>query len=255
MIKNNESQIRHSNTPTSARARRLAQEGKRPPLTESNRNLLRYYGYKITTTYNDDDLTRIEVMDDRVNDPVLLNELFGFHTAYSSHTVAQPIIPLTISQTNDDDLDSSDATPENLLTICHVRLIPRAPIQVNRNKSHALADFDLTCGAPVIGDIPLVTYTSDYATGTVIGKDLDSPLHKINVSSASSMNEMAPAVPSDPTEVKPDSTASNADSNTDRVSELESNLRIRWVIPEAVESKKASRRTMPCWTDVMRSGW
>lgn len=263
MIKNNESQIRHSNTPTSARARRLAQEGKRPPLTESNRNLLRYYGYKITTTYNDDDLTRIEVMDDRVNDPVLLNELFGFHTAYSSHTVAQPIIPLTISQTNDDDLDSSDATPENLLEIGHVRLIPRATIQVNRNKSHALADFDLTCGAPVIGDIPLVTYTSDYATGTVIdessvgddGEDLATPLNKINAPSASSMNEMAPAVPSDPTEVKPDSTASNADSNTDRVSELESNLRIRWVIPEAVESKKASRRTMPCWTDVMRSGW
>lgn len=248
MIKNNESQIRHSNTPTSARARRLAQEGNRPPLTESNRILLRYYGYKITpdkitTTYNDDDLTRIEVMDDRVNDPVLLNELFGFHTSYSSHTVAQPSIPLTISQTN-DDLDSSDVTPENLLDICHVRLIPRATIQVDRNKSHALDTFDLTCGAPVIGDIPLVTYTSDYATGTVI-----DPLNKINVSSSSSMNEMAPA------EVKPDSTASNADSNTDRVSELESNLRIRWVIPEAVESKKASRRVLPCWSDVMRSGW
>lgn len=293
MIKNNESQIRHSNTPTSARARRLAQEGKRPPLTESNRILLRYYGYKITTTYNDDDLTRIEVMDDRVNDPVLLNELFGFHTSYSSHTVAQPIIPLTISQTNDDDLDSSDATPEtsssgfmvdesesltgsasdaaqrssedseNLLEIGHVRLIPRAAIQVDRNKSHALADFDLTCGAPVIGDIPLVTYTSDYATGTVIDEssvgdgveDLATPLNKINVPASSSMNEMAPAVPSDPTEVKPDSTASNADSNTDRVSELESNLRIRWVIPEAVESKKASRRVLPCWSDVMRSGW
>lgn len=292
MIKNNESQIRHSNTPTSARALRLAQEGKTPPLTESNRILLRYYGYKITTTYNDDDLTRIEVMDDRVNDPVLLNELFGFHTSYSSHTVAQPIIPLTISQTNDDDLDSSDATPEtsssgfmvdesesitvasdaaqrssedseNLLEIGHVRLIPRATIQVDRNKSHALDTFDLTCGAPVIGDIPLVTYTSDYATGTVIdessvgddGEDLARPLNKINVSASSSMNEMAPAVPSDPTEVKPDSTASNADSNTDRVSELESNLRIRWVIPEAVESKKASRRVLPCWSDVMRSGW
>lgn len=278
MIKNNESQIRHSNTPTSARARRLAQEGKRPPLTESNRNLLRYYGYKITTTYNDDDLTRIEVMDDRVNDPVLLNELFGFHTSYSSHTVAQPIIPLTIDKTNDDDLDSSDATPEtsfsgfmvdesesimvasnaaqrssedseNLLEIGHVRLIPRATIQVDRNKSHALADFDLTCGAPVIGDIPLVTYTSDYATGTVIdessvgelGKDLDSPLNKINVSSSSSMNEMAPA--------------NDASNNVDGRSESESNLKIRWVIPEAVESKKASRRSMPCWTDVMRSGW
>ena len=238
MIKNNESQIRHSNTPTSARARRLAQEGKRPPLTESNRNLLRYYGYKITpdtTTYNDDDLTRIEVMDDRVNDPVLLNELFGFHTAYSSHTVAQPIIPLTISQTNDDDLDSSDATPENLLTICHVRLIPRATMQVDRNKSHALADFDLTCGAPVIGDIPLVTYTSDYATGTVI-----DPLNKINVSSSDSMNEM---------------NASNDASNNVDGSESGSNLRIRWVIPEAVESKKASRRSMPCWSEVMRSGW
>ena len=278
MIKNNESQIRHSNTPTSARARRLAQEGKRPPLTESNRNLLRYYGYKITTTYNDDDLTRIEVMDDRVNDPVLLNELFGFHTSYSSHTVAQPIIPLTISQTNDNDLDSSDATPEtsssgamvdesesitvasnaaqrssedseNLLDICHVRLIPRATIQVDRNKSHALANFDLTCGASVIGDIPLVTYTSDYATGTVIeessvgddGEDLTTPLNKINVSSSSSMNEMAPA---------------NADSNNvDGRSESESNLKIRWVIPEAVESKKASRNSMPCWSEVMRSGW
>lgn len=284
MIKNNESQIRHSNTPTSARARRLAQEGKRPPLTESNRNLLRYYGYKITpdkitTTYNDDDLTRIEVMDDRVNDPVLLNELFGFKKAYSSHTVAQPIIPLTISQTNDDDLDSSDATPEtsplsgglvdesesitvasnaaqrssedseNLLDICHVRLIPRATIQVDRNKSHALANFDLTCGAPVIGDIPLVTYTSDYATGTVIdessvgddGEDLATPLNKINVPSASSMNEMAPA--------------NDASNNVDGRSESESNLKIRWVIPEAVESKKASRNSMPCWSDVMRSGW
>lgn len=279
MIKNNESQIRHSNTPTSARARRLAQEGKRPPLTESNRNLLRYYGYKITTTYNDDDLTRIEVMDDRVNDPVLLNELFGFHTSYSSHTVAQPIIPLTISQTNDDDLDSSDATPEtsslsgglvdesesltgsasnaaqrssedseNLLDICHVRLIPRDSIQVDRNKSHALDTFDLTCGAPVIGDIPLVTYTSDYATGTVIdessvgddGEDLATPLNKINVSSSSSMNEM---------------NASNADSNNVDGLESESNLRIRWVIPEAVESKKASRNSMPCWSEVMRSGW
>lgn len=298
MIKNNESQIRHSNTPTSARALRLAQEGKNSPLTESNRNLLRYYGYKITpdkitTTYNDDDLTRIEVMDDRVNDPVLLNELFGFHTSYSSHTVAQPIIPLTIDKTNDDDLDSSDATPEtsfsgfmvdesesimvasnaaqrssedseNLLDICHVRLIPRDSIQVDRNKSHALADFDLTCGAPVIGDIPLVTYTSDYATGTVIdessvgelGKDLDSPLNKINVPSASSMNEMAPAVSSDPTEVKPDSNVSNdASNNVDGRSESESNLKIRWVIPEAVESKKASRNSMPCWSDVMRSGW
>lgn len=276
MIKNNESQIRHSNTPTSARARRLAQEGKTPhsPLTESNRNLLRYYGYKITpdkitTTYNDDDLTRIEVMDDRVNDPVLLNELFGFHTSYSSHTVAQPIIPLTISQTNDDDLDSSDATPEtsssgfmvdesesitvasnaaqrssedseNFLEICHVRLIPRATIQVDRNKSHALESFDLTCGAPVIGDIPLVTYTSDYATG-VIGKDLATPLNKINVSSSSSMNEMAPA--------------NDASNNVDGRSESESNLKIRWVIPEAVESKKASRNSMPCWSDVIRSGW
>lgn len=277
MIKNNESQIRHSNTPTSARARRLAQEGKRPPLTESNRNLLRYYGYKITTTYNDDDLTRIEVMDDRVNDPVLLNELFGFHTSYSSHTVAQPSIPLTISQTNDDDLDSSDATPEtsssgfmvdesesltgsasnaaqrssedseNLLDICHVRLIPRATIQVDRNKSHALATFDLTCGAPVIGDIPLVTYTSDYATGTVIDEssvgdgveDLATPLNKIK-SSSSSMNEM--------------NTSNDASNNVDG-SESESNLKIRWVIPEAVESKKASRRTMPCWSEVMRSGW
>lgn len=276
MIKNNESQIRHSNTPTSARARRLAQEGKTPhsPLTESNRNLLRYYGYKITpdkitTTYNDDDLTRIEVMDDRVNDPVLLNELFGFHTSYSSHTVAQPIIPLTISQTNDDatpetsPLSGAMVDESESITVCHVRLIPRATIQVDRNKSHALDTFDLTCGAPVIGDIPLVTYTSDYATGTVIdessvgddGEDLATPLNKINVSSSSSMNEMAPAVPSDPTEVKPDSTASNADSNTDRVSELESNLRIRWVIPEAVESKKASRRVLPCWSDVMRSGW
>ena len=293
MIKNNESQIRHSNTPTSARALRLAQEGKRPPLTESNRNLLRYYGYKITTTYNDDDLTRIEVMDDRVNDPVLLNELFGFHTSYSSHTVSQPIIPLTISQTNDDDLDSSDATPEtsssgamvdesesitvasnaaqrssedseNLLEIGHVRLIPRATIQVDRNKSHALATFDLTCGAPVIGDIPLVTYTSDYATGTVIdessvgddGEDLATPLNKINVSSSSSMNEMAPAVSSDPTEVKPDSNVSNdASNNVDGRSESESNLKIRWVIPEAVESKKASKNSMPCWSEVMRSGW
>ena len=297
MIKNNESQ-QDSNTPTSARALRLAQEGKTPPLTESNRILLRYYGYKITpdkitTTYNDDDLTRIEVMDDRVNDPVLLNELFGFQKSYSSHTVAQPIIPLTISQTNDDDLDSSDATPEisssgfmvdesesitgasnaaqrssedseNLLEIDHVRLIPRATIQVDRNKSHALDTFDLTCGAPVIGDIPLVTYTSDYATGTVIdessvgddGEDLDSPLNKINVSSASSMNEMDSAVSSDPTEVKPDSNASNANSNNvDGRSESESSLKIRWVIPEAVESKKASRNSMPCWTDVIRSGW
>lgn len=291
-----------SNTPTSARALRLAQEGKTPPLTESNRNLLRYYGYKtspdkITTTYNDDDLTRIEVMDDRVNDPVLLNELFGFQKSYSSHTVAQPIIPLTIDKTNDDDLDSSDDSPEtsssgamvdesesitessnavqrssrssngdseNLLDICHVRLIPRDSIQVDRNKSHALADFDLTCGAPVIGDIPLVTYTSDYATGTVIdessvgelGKDLDSPLNKINLSSASSMDGMDSVVPSDPTEVKPDSNASNADSNNvDGRSESEYNLKIRWVIPEAVESKKASRRSMPCWSDVMRSGW
>ena len=287
-----------SNTPTSARALRLAQEGKTPPLTESNRNLLRYYGYKITpdkitTTYNDDDLTRIEVMDDRVNDPVLLNELFGFQKSYSSHTVAQPIIPLTIDKTNNDDLDSSDGSPEtfssgfmvdesesitessnaaqrssedseNLLDICHVRLIPRDSIQVDRNKSHALADFDLTCGAPVIGDIPLVTYTSDYATGTVIdessvgelGKDLDSPLNKINVPSASSMNEMNSAVSSDPTEVKPDSNVSNdASNNVDGRSESESNLKIRWVIPEAVESKKASRRSMPCWTDVMRSGW
>ena len=287
-----------SNTPTSARALRLAQEGKNSPLTESNRNLLRYYGYKITpdkitTTYNDDDLTRIEVMDDRVNDPVLLNELFGFQKSYSSHTVAQPIIPLTIDKTNDDDLDSSDATPEtsssgamvdesesitvasnaahrssedseNLLDICHVRLIPRDSIQVDRNKSHALDDFDLTCGAPVIGDIPLVTYTSDYATGTVIdessvgglGKDLDSPLNKINLSSASSMNEMAPAVSSDPTEVKPDSNVSNdASNNVNGRSESESNLKIRWVIPEAVESKKASRNSMPCWSDVIRSGW
>ena len=287
MIKNNESQ-QDSNTPTSARALRLAQEGKTPPLTESNRNLLRYYGYKITTTYNDDDLTRIEVMDDRVNDPVLLNELFGFHTSYSSHTVAQPIIPLTISQTNDGDLDSSDATPEtsssgfmvdesesitvasnaaqrssedseNLLEIGHVRLIPRATIQVDRNKSHALDTFDLTCGAPVIGDIPLVTYTSDYATGTAIdessvgglGKDLATPLNKINVPSASSMNEMNSAVP----EVKPDSTASNDASNNVDGSESGSNLRVRWVIPEAVESKKASRRVLPCWSEVMRSGW
>lgn len=270
MIKNNESQIRHSNTPTSARARRLAQEGKRPPLTEANRVLLRYYGYKITTTYNDDDLTRIEVMDDRVNDPVLLNELFGFHKSYSSHTVAQPIIPLTISQTNDDATPETSPLSGGLvdesesITVCHVRLIPRAPLQVDRNKSHALDTFDLTCGAPVIGDIPLVTYTSDYATGTVIdessvgelGKDLDSPLNKINVPSASSMNEMAPAVPSDPTEVKPDSNASNdASNNVDGRSESESNLKIRWVISEAVESKKASRRSMPCWTDVMRSGW
>lgn len=297
MIKNNESQ-QDSNTPTSARALRLAQEGKTPPLTESNRNLLRYYGYKITpdkitTTYNDDDLTRIEVMDDRVNDPVLLNELFGFQKSYSSHTVARPIIPLTIDKTNDDDLDSSDDSPEtsssgamvdesgsitessnaaqrssedseNLLDICHVRLIPRDSIQVDRNKSHALDDFDLTCGAPVIGDIPLVTYTSDYATGTVIDessvgdldKDLDSPLNKINVSSSSSMNEMDSAVPSDPTEVKPDSNASNdASNNVDGRSESGSNLRIRWVIPEAVESKKASRRSMPCWSDVIRSGW
>lgn len=289
MIKNNESQ-QDSNTPTSARALRLAQEGKNSPLTESNRNLLRYYGYKITpdkitTTYNDDDLTRIEVMDDRVNDPVLLNELFGFQKSYSSHTVARPIIPLTIDKTNDDDLDSSNDSPEtsssgamvdesesitessnaaqrssedseNLLDICHVRLIPRATIQVDRNKSHALADFDLTCGAPVIGDIPLVTYTSDYATGTVIGKDLDSPLNKINVPSASSMNEMNSAVSSDPTEVKPDSNVSNdASNNVDGRSESESNLKIRWVIPEAVESKKASRRSMPCWSDVMRSGW
>lgn len=296
MIKNNESQ-QDSSTPTSARALRLAQEGKKSPLTESNRNLLRYYGYKIspdkiTTTYNDDDLTRIEVVDDRVNDPVLLNELFGFQKSYSSHTVAKPIIPLTIDKTDDDDLDSSNDSSEtsssksmvdesesitespntaqqssedseNLLDICHVRLIPRDSIQVERNKSHALDNFDLTCGAPVIGDIPLVTYTSDYATGTVIdgssaggpGHDLDSPLNKINVSSVSSMNEMNSSTLSDPTEVKPDSDASNDDSNADRGSESRSNLKIRWVIPEAVESKKASRRFMPCWTDVMRSGW
>lgn len=286
-----------SNTPTSARALRLAQEGKKSPLTESNRNLLRYYGYKttpdkITTTYNDDDLTRIEVVDDRVNDPVLLNELFGFQKSYSSHTVAKPIIPLTIDKTDDDDLDSSNDSSEtsssksmvdesesitespntaqqssedseNLLDICHVRLIPRDSIQVDRNKSHALDNFDLTCGAPVIGDIPLVTYTSDYATGTVIdgssaggpGHDLDSPLNKINVSAVSSMNEMNSSTLSDPTEVKPDSDASNNASTADGGSESRSNLKIRWVIPEAVESKKASRRFMPCWTDVMRSGW
>lgn len=306
MISNTESQ-QNPNTPTSARALRLAksvQEEGESPLTESNRNLLRYYGYKITpdritTTYNNDDLTRIEVMDDRVNDPVLLNGLFGFQKFCSNHTVAKPTIPLTIDKTDDDDLDSSnDDSSEtsssesafnesegseqltessnvdqqsskdssNLLDICHVRLIPNDPIQVARNKSHALDNFDLTCGAPVIGDIPLVTYTSDYATGTVIdessvgkpGNDPDSPLNEspldeINVSSAPSMNEIAFSGPADAidTEVKPNSNASNADG----VSESESNLKIRWIIPEAVESKKASRRSMPCWSDVMRSGW